>query len=742
MTLPEDISGIVLIDVNDVGYYANVTNGKGNIMLRDVANGNYSVNARFLGNDKYGPVKNSTSFTVNEKTTPTININVDIPENSTSGSVNVDLPENATGNVTVIIDGNKTVVVPVINGSAKVPVENLTPGNHTVEVIYSGDDNYDPVTNSTIVNVPKISDYPMKVIAEDIVSGDNADITVELPSDVNGVVLLDIDGVGYYVNVTDGVAKFNLPLNLKEGEYTVVATFLGDDKYASKKNDTSFNVKENGTPIDIEVKGDEIVINLPENATGNVTVDIDGNKTVVPVINGTAKVPTGNLTPGNHTVVVDYSGDDNYGPANKTVDVTVPKVAPEMNVTSDDNKIIVTLPEDATGNVTVVVDGKNYTVPVVNGTAVVPGINGGNHSVEVIYSGDEKYDSAVYNDTLYVNGIVISTSDVVKYYHGPERVVVNIVDKNGKGIESKEVKITINGITYTKTTNATGDASLAINLRPGNYSAFVEVSEYSFTQNINVEVKSTIYASDVVKVWHNGTQYWALFLDGEGNPLVNTTVSYNINGVFYNRTTNASGWCRLNINLQRGEYILTAINPVTGEMKSNNITVLDKLGMFDFTKYYRNESQYVARVLNDDGSYAGAGEEVTFNINGVFYKCVTNSTGHVVLNINLAPGDYIVTGYYKDYSVGNAIHVLPVLSAEDLSMKYLDGSKFTAKVLDGQGKPYAGQVVTFNINGVFYNRTSDGNGEAKLSIDLQPGEYVITSTYNEAGISNKITVSA
>ena len=35
-------------------------------------------------------------------------------------------------------------------------------------------------------------------------------------------------------------------------------------------------------------------------------------------------------------------------------------------------------------------------------------------------------------------------------------------------------------------------------------------------------------------------------------------------------------------------------------------------------------------------------------------------------------------------------------------MKYKDGSKFEAKFLDGQGKHYAGQNVTFNINGVFY----------------------------------------
>ena len=75
-------------------------------------------------------------------------------------------------------------------------------------------------------------------------------------------------------------------------------------------------------------------------------------------------------------------------------------------------------------------------------------------------------------------------------------------------------------------------------------------------------------------------------------------------------------------------------------------------------------------------------------------------------------------------------------------MKYRDGSKFTAKVLDGQGKPYAGQNVTFNVHGVIYTRTTDSNGEAKLNINLQAGEYIITSSYMQASIGNKITISA
>ena len=93
-----------------------------------------------------------------------------------------------------------------------------------------------------------------------------------------------------------------------------------------------------------------------------------------------------------------------------------------------------------------------------------------------------------------------------------------------------------------------------------------------------------------------------------------------------------------------------------------------------------------------------------------------------------------------DCSQGNNIEVLPILSADDLVMKYGDGSQFKAQLVDGHGKAYAGQSVTFNINGVFYNSVTGSDGVAKLNINLMAGEYIITTQYEGATISNKITI--
>jgi len=72
-------------------------------------------------------------------------------------------------------------------------------------------------------------------------------------------------------------------------------------------------------------------------------------------------------------------------------------------------------------------------------------------------------------------------------------------------------------------------------------------------------------------VFRNNAQYYARFVDVNSTPTAKTIVSFNINAIIYNRTTDENGTGKPNINLPSGEYILTATNTVTGEKISKSL---------------------------------------------------------------------------------------------------------------------------------------------------------------------------
>ena len=346
------------------------------------------------------------------------------------------------------------------------------------------------------------------------------------------------------------------------------------------------------------------------------------------------------------------------------------------------------------------------------------------------------------DDTVTQNDHIIA-NDLTKYYANEKALTCEVQDSESHPIDNASVTFNVNGKNYSRTTNSSGIAKMNVNLDSGNYTydAYYLLNNSVVAKDSGlIQILPTISGEDIEKIYRNDTQYYATFLDSNGELLANTNVTFNINGVFYTRKTNESGVARLNINLNAGEYILTAIN-TNGEMHSNNITVLNSISGNDIVKYYKNDTQYYATFLNSDGSLL-TNTNVTFNINGVYYTRKTNESGVARLNINLPPNDCILTAINpatgEMYS--NTIRVLNVLSASDMSMTYRDGSKFNVTLLDGQGIPYANQELTFNINGVFYTRTTNELGVASLNINLQAGNYIITSTYKGLSIANTIKI--
>ena len=545
--------------------------------------------------------------------------------------------------------------------------------------------------------------------------------------------------------------------------YIISKDYYGNGAVTSKSNDT---IIENNTPAGASINTDiSASINknatikidvLPFDANGNVTIKFNGkSETVSFNASQTIVYDLGVLGIGDYEVTVIYNGNAKYNATNITKTFSIGKIS-DYNVTlnttdvvaGENSTLVIILPEDATGVVNVTVGKDSYKANVTDGVASVKinSLIAGDYKVNVTYSGDKTYEVSnnVFNLAVNSMKVNLNISDVVMFYRDGTRMVAILTDIKGNPIANATVYFTINGKTYARTTDTNGTASLAINLISKIYNSTILYNGSDiydkFSKNITVTVNPTILANDTVLMYMDGTVFVAKFLDKTGKALTNASVKFNINGVFYTRITDNDGVAKLNIRLRPGSYILTAYNNVTGEEKGFDITVKSLIVANDLTKYYLNATRFEATIYNKNGTLA-INKNVTFNINGVFYTRQTNENGVVGLNINLRPGNYIITTMFDGLAIGNNINVLPTLVTNDLSMKYLDGSKFTAQTLDGQGNPLANQNVSFNINGVLYHRVTDKDGMASLNIRLMSGDYIITSYWNDFQVGNTVKIA-
>ena len=675
-TVTDGATGTVTFFVNGKTYVVDITDSVATLKIADLTTGDYPVFAYYNGDKYYKTSYNSTTFNV-AKLASTTTVNVSDIKVGEDAVISIAVPEITSGVVSVTV-GDAIYNVAVVDGKGSLTLSGLASGSYDVVAKFNGDDKYLASEDSAKFNVAKLASTTT-VNVSDIKVGEDAVISIAVPEITSGVVSVTVGDAIYNVAVVDGKGSLTLS-GLASGSYDVVAKFNGDDKYLASEDSAKFNVAKLASTIDIAVDnikvGEDAVIGvaLPEDATGEVIISVNGKNYTVMTKYGMASVTISDLANGTYSVDAFYNGDDIYAPIKNSTAFTVSKVS-DYNMTVDIADIVkgenatitVSVPEDGTGNVIVTINGTDYKGTVVNGTAkvIIPGLDEGTYKVVTFYTGDNKYDSMIVNGTITVNKntkTTLTMDNLVKYFNGPQKLMAKLVDGFGNPIANATVYFTINGKVYARITDENGTASIAIRLLPSEYKAsalFNGTDDYDMAAvNASVLVKNTILGNDTTLYFRNGTQYVAKFLDGNGKALANTDVKFNINGVFYTRVTDENGIARLNIRLDPASYIITAYNPVTGEQKANNITVL------------------------------------------------------------------------------------PRIIAKDLSMKYLDGSTFNAALVDGQGKAISGVNITFNINGVFYHRTTNADGVTKLNIRLMPGEYIITSMYDECWASNKIIISA
>ena len=759
------LSGNVIVTVAGKEYTVKVTDGKGIATGDKVAAGTYAFAAAWAGDDNYNIVTENGDFKVN-KIDSSVAVNVNNIKVGEELTITVNVPSDATGDVTVSVDG-KEYKVAIENGKAVKTISGLKADDYTVTVKYAGDNNYNAAVAASSFTVSKV-DSTMDVTVNDIVFGGDLTVDAVLPDDATGEVVITVNGVDYPVPIVDGKATGTIG-GLAAGDYTVTVKYAGDDKYVGVEITEGVNVAKaqpvlgvviadvdygNGFVIEATLTG---VNSAP--LSGNVIVTVAGKEYIVEVTDGKGIFTGDKLAAGTYGFAAAWAGNDNYNAVVENGDFKVNKIDSTVAVNADDIKVgenvtvTVNVPTDATGDVIIIVDGVDYTVAIENGKAVktIADLKANDYTVTVKYSGDNNYNAnqntteftvskiSDYNMNITVPEFkegVNSTINVVLPKDATGTVTVEIGGKNyTANVTDGVANVIIPGLgvgDYNITTTYSGDAKYDLMTKKGNITVIPNV-------DVNLDV------DDVVMVYHDGTRLVAKLTDYQGKPIVNATIYFNINGVNYARTTDANGTASIALNLESGAYpVIVAYNGSASYSKiSKNITVTINPSIIadDLVKMYKNDTKFSAKFLGSDGKVL-ANTTVKFNINGVLYTRTTNNDGVGSLAINLRPGEYVLTAYnpVTGEQQGFNITVKSLIVTQDLTKYYMNASSFQATIYDKNGSLAVGKNVTFNINGVFYTRTADENGVVSLAINLRPGEYIITTIYEELDIGNNVVV--
>ena len=607
-------------------------------------------------------------------------------------------------NVTVIINDVPYTAAVDERGIAVITTDVLDYGNYTVNATYAGDKNFTKDYDIYEFTTNQTDDYLINVTASDINVSDNTNITVNVPSDATGKVIIELNGTNYTATISDGKAILDNVSTLKEGVYNVTAYF-GDEKYVNKTVQTRFAVSKVDTPIAITVVNDtnilvgdtvKVVVTVPEDATEDVTIEINGMEFTNSTVDGNATFYIPEITFGNKTVVATYPGDDKYRFNSTTAKFSVNKrdvsdmivdVTEAIDV-GDVAVVNVTLPENATGQVIVKVDGQNYTINLTDGkgSVEIKGLLNGTYPVEVIYPGDDQY-SSISNNT-----------QEIKVNKVPSTVTVE-VDNITVG--------DVAAVNITVITNATGNVTIRIG---DEYEKTVGVTDGV----ISVIVPGLTAGDKTVNVTYNG--------DDRFLPSENST-TFTVSKV-------ETGDLKV-IDQGNGTVVVVVSDNATGTVEikvgnnTYNATVKDGIATIDLV----NETPGVHEL------------EVTYS--GDENHTAANTTGNATIPKLETPIDVTV----ENIKVGDKETVVvsvPENATGNVTIE-IDGVKYTEEIKDGRAT-FEIENLTYGNKTVCVDYAGDDNyignhTSANFTVDKRESSVGVEVDAIDVGEDAVITVS-
>ena len=505
--------------------------------------------------------------------------------------INIEFGENINGTVDVIV-GAKVYNVVVVDGRGQLIISGLSANDYSVSASFK-ETILIKAANTTAFTVSK-KDASLSIEIGEVVIGGNVDVKVTA-GDATGYVNIIVDGVEHVVLLENGSAVYTIN-NVAVGNHNIVAIYSGNDEYSADYAVNSFNVNKLSSSItitgnDVTVgQKTNIKVDLTDGATGFVLIKV--NDVYFALNIATASELNIALPVGTYTVSASYNGDDTYESAvSNTINVVVKDKDPSFvqidveDVVAGENAVVnITVPVDATGVVSVIVDGVvvgNLDIGPDGKTKIsLTDLKSGSHIIEVKYDGDDKYGASSSSKVITVSKLNAYfdvpfdfTRVAVDYYAGErgDKFYVVLKDENGNVLANKKVQIAICGPVYTVTTDEEGRAGLTINLATANRYTYAlgfqgddnyNAAPLGSTTLILNKKTTTIVASSVSFKSTAKTKTVTVKLTTTKNPYdgkvylsAGKKITLKVNGKTYTAKADANGVAKFNIELtKKGTY--------------------------------------------------------------------------------------------------------------------------------------------------------------------------------------------
>ena len=587
-----DARGNIEFSTDNVKKIIEIINGTATWRFNGLNSGNYTLNAKYSGDDSYISTQNSTNFEI-KKANSQITLYVNDIYLDQNIRIYADLSPNATGFVSYSMEGyysprNKTAN----NGSSSWLISPLEYGEYVVFAKYYGDSNYFPSNTTYILNVTQYRSI-LSINFDNTRTNERVIAIIKLFND-KGIGLTDsvnltINGISYSIKTRRGEGTLVIG-KLNEGNYTYSAYYAGNNKYKESSINGIFEVYDSLMKVNIEVKNitgyfgktETLKIYLTDSNGKyivNENIQLSINNDTYYLMTDASGLATLDIDYpiGHYDVLINFNQTDKYYPCQCKANIEILSTVTSYNLTklygSDEQYIAIFT--DMNGNalantkVTFTLLGKSYffqTAP--NGMIKIDiNLQPGSYTITAI---NPVSNEKIINK-IFIYSYIMKNKDITMYYGANKKYTIEIYDNTGKKVgKGVNVVVTVNSKIYNLKTDENGVVSLKINFKPKTYTISAIYNNFKVTNRLIV--KPLLSGKNLIVKKGNYFKFKAKLVNSKNEPAKSKKLTFKFRGKKYVAKTNKKGIAAIKIKLKLkvGTYkIKTAYgkNTITNKIK-------------------------------------------------------------------------------------------------------------------------------------------------------------------------------